>query len=111
MTYPISAEPEGPITDDNGDELEHGEPDPAPENRRREWPRAEPPVPGETSREARERRERNRQVRADREHWDMARCRCGLARVNVVHEMDPASAPEGPDYYADFEQHPFEPAL
>ena len=33
VTYPISTEPEGPITDDNGDELEHGEPDRPPRTR------------------------------------------------------------------------------
>lgn len=77
--------------------------------RRREWPKVERPVPGETGYEARQRRHRNRQSRADFERWAYVKCsRCGMARINVVHEQDPATAPEGPEYYADFEQHPFE---
>lgn len=71
----------------------------------------EPPQLGETSSEAARRRAR---TRAAREAWHLQlseRCgHCGQTRGNVVHEMDPATAPEGPDYYASFatELHEFE---
>ena len=70
------------------------------------------PQPGETPREAQQRRHTNHLVQGE---WDLAayaKCaRCGMARINVVHELDPETSIEGPSYFADFrdELHPFEP--
>jgi hypothetical protein len=72
-------------------------------------PELERPVPGESSREARERRERNRLAR---EWWDDVwndRCEvCGMVRFHVSHEMDPEHSAEGPEYHADFAHHAFQ---
>jgi len=63
-----------------------------------------PPDFLETAREARQRRERNTQRRLEADRYNFEKCgRCGLARINVRHETDPANAPEGPDYYRDME--------
>jgi hypothetical protein len=76
-------------------------------------PQQEPPVPGETRYQQQQRVARNRRAR---DQWAMYAAeiclRCGMARINVVHEQDPAAAPEGPDYYASLlhELHPFEAA-
>jgi hypothetical protein len=72
--------------------------------------RREPPVPGETGREARARIERNRQARIAWNRASNQRCaKCGHTRFNVLHETDPATSAEGPYYFADFldELHPF----
>lgn len=70
------------------------------------------PVPGETAREARLRRQRNidERQRYDAEAYE--RCgRCPYLRINVRHNVDPADQLEGPDYYADItDLHVFEPA-
>lgn len=66
-------------------------------------PRMERPYPSESTRDAQSRRARNRAARADWMRFLDARCaRCGMARVHVTHETDPATSAEGPDYYADF---------
>jgi hypothetical protein len=44
------------------------------------------------------RRQREAQWRRDGEKC----ARCGLARINVVHERDPEHAPEGIAYYREF---------
>lgn len=44
------------------------------------------------------------------ERMNSAKCaQCGYARLNVRHEIDPDTAPEGPDYYRLYVQdrHPF----
>lgn len=71
-----------------------------------------PPVPGETTKEAQARRDANRRSQHDAILWHRARCcKCGYARINVRHETDPETAPEGPAYYADMlaELHEFVP--
>lgn len=76
------------------------------------WTR-EAPVPGETKREAALRSERNRRARAEWERLADQRCaKCGHVRFHVFHEPNPATSPEGADYYADIldELHPFEEA-
>ncbi len=79
-------------------------------NRGGAWtaPEYERPLLGETSREARERRDRNQRTR---HWWDEirdARCaECGMVRFHVSHEMDPETSPEGPAYHADFAHHAF----
>ena len=81
-------------------------------DRRLRAPQMEPPVPGETAHEAAARRQRNRDARNDWALFLDARCaECGHARMHVDHETDPATSPEGPDYYADIldELHPFVP--
>ena len=44
-----------------------------------------------------------RETRAERvRRWtaDQEKCRrCGLLRINVIHEPDPDNAPEGKEYY------------
>jgi hypothetical protein len=68
----------------------------------------ERPAPGETAREARARRVRNNAARQRASAYNGAVCaECGHVRANVVHETDPASAPEGAAYYAGWEQHEF----
>ena len=60
----------------------------------------ERPVPGETALQGRQRRDRNLFRRQEAHGYNYEQCgRCGLARINVRHETDPANAPEGPDYY------------
>lgn len=71
----------------------------------------EPPVAGETSKQAEERRSRNRLARDEWGAFLDARCaRCDHVRFHVFHEEDPATSVEGPDYYADIldQLHPFE---
>ena len=80
--------------------------------RRLTAPRMEPPQPGETPAEAQQRQRRNRAAKEDWLRLLSARCvRCGQTNGYVVHEMDPATAPEGPEYYASFadQLHEFEP--
>ena len=75
-------------------------------------PTLEPRVPGEARGAAWRRQKRNRAARAE---WlrvlEEPCARCGYARINVRHETDPATSPEGPAYYADMldELHEFEP--
>ena len=42
--------------------------------------------------------------------WSERCARCDQVRGNVIHEQDPDTAPEGPEYYAGWEQHVFEPS-
>ena len=68
----------------------------------------EPPVHGESAREAKERRARNRAARDERYALMDARCSvCGHVRGHVEHEMDPENSPEGAAYHADFDHHAF----
>ena len=81
------------------------------EDGRPRYPEMRPPVEGESSREARERRDLNRKDRAEWSRWIDMRCaRCGEVRHHVNHEPNPETSIEGPDYYASFidELHPFE---
>lgn len=69
-------------------------------------------TPGETQTQQRDRSRRNKQRREEWFRFMEQRCsRCGLARINVRHETDPATSPEGPAYYADMldELHEFAP--
>ena len=79
--------------------------------RRARYPVMEAKPPSETPAEGDARRLRNADKRAAWTRWVSARCRkCGYVRVNVIHELDPATAPEGPEYFADFldQLHPFQ---
>ena len=70
-----------------------------------------PVVDGETAKEARLRRDRNRAENQAYWAWWSAICaRCDQVRGHVYHEPNPATSIEGPDYYADFldELHAFE---
>ena len=76
------------------------------------YPPREPEVEGETRDERTRRNRRNVKARTEWQAKASERCsRCGYARVNVVHEQDPATAPEGLDYYAAMaaEMHEFVP--
>lgn len=76
--------------------------------RRERPPEMERPYQGERSRDAQERRRRNREARDAWEARWSARCaQCGHVRFHVSHEMDPETSPEGPAYHAEFEHHPF----
>lgn len=69
------------------------------------------PEPGESTREATQRRHLNAKRRdAWRWLWD-DRCACGQVRFHVTHEQDPENSPEGMDYFADMLDalHPFNP--
>jgi len=74
----------------------------------RRAPEWEPPVPGETPREADVRRARNRDSRDEWHRYIDTRCAdCGMVRFHVSHEMDPEHSAEGPEYHAEFAHHPF----
>jgi hypothetical protein len=71
----------------------------------------EPPVKGETRREAVSRQWRNRTARLVRDGWRMDRCRrCGLVRINVVHHVTPEQQAWAGDsgYFDGVELHEFE---
>jgi hypothetical protein len=71
----------------------------------------EPPAKGETGKQARARRARNKVARDEYTRWITARCKaCGQVRINVVHEQNPAESPEGEAYHADIVHHRFVPA-
>jgi hypothetical protein len=71
------------------------------------------PVPGETSRQARQRRADSR---ARRDAWQLfcseLCATCNQTRTNVIHESDPETSVEGRAYYADFldQLHEFVPS-
>ena len=66
------------------------------------------PVPGETSREAVIRRDRNRENRMAWNDYLGDRCAyCRHVRFHVGHETDPATSPEGRAYHETISHHAF----
>jgi hypothetical protein len=71
-------------------------------------PAHRPPVPGETWREAEERRRLNRDEQAAWWRWCDERCvDCSHVRFHVTHEQDPEHSAEGPEYHTDIPHHAF----